>query len=61
MVLVVNKCEDAWCSPLQDALTKALHATVKTWALKPTAVAVINYKTARDYGLVDVAGGTTAG
>lgn len=61
LVLVVNGYEDAWCPPLQDALAKALHAAVKTWALKPTAVAVINEKIARDYGLVDVVGGTTAG
>ncbi len=61
LVLVVNGHEEAWCQPLQDALAKALRATVKTWALKPTAVAVINDKIARDYGLVDVAGGTTDG
>lgn len=60
-VLVVNGHEDAWCQPLQDALTRALHATVKTWALKPTAVAVINEKTARVKGLVDVADNTTTG
>jgi hypothetical protein len=61
LVLVVNGHEDAWCPPLQDALAKALHATVKTWALKPTAVAVINEKTARAKGLVDVVDNTMTG
>ena len=60
-MLVVNGHEDAWCPPLQDALAKALRATVKTWALKPTAVAVINEKTARAKGLVDVADNTMTG
>ncbi|AUB83711.1 hypothetical protein [Candidatus Thiodictyon syntrophicum] len=54
LVLVINGHQDAWCVPLQDALSKALHATVKTWRLKPTAVAVISDATARRYGLVDV-------
>lgn len=54
LVLVINGHQDAWCVPLQDALSKALHATVRTWALKRTSVAVINDATARRYGLIDL-------
>jgi hypothetical protein len=54
LVLVINGHQDAWCVPLQDALSKALRATVRTWALKRTSVAVINDATARRYGLIDL-------
>ncbi len=54
LVLVINGHQDDWCVPLQDALSKALHATLKTWALKRTSVAVINDSAARQYGLIDL-------
>jgi hypothetical protein len=52
LVLVIKGHQDAWCVPLQDALQKALLATVRTWALKPTAVAVINDTAALRWGLI---------
>ena len=51
-VLVVNHHKWEWLPPLQEALSKALHAAVKTWALSIPAVAVINDHMARDYGLI---------
>ena len=52
LVLVINGHQDAWLPPLNDALSLVLHATVKTWALSPTAVTVINDGMAREYGLI---------
>lgn len=51
-VLVINGHQEAWLSPIQDALKKALHATVKTWCFSPTSVAVINEDIARRHGLI---------
>ena len=51
-VLVINGYPREWLVPLQDALGSALHATVKTWAFSPTAVAVINDAMAVRYGLI---------
>ena len=51
-VLVVNHHKWEWLPPLQEALSKALHAAVRTWALSTPAVAVINDHMARDYGLI---------
>jgi hypothetical protein len=51
-VLVINGHQDAWLPPLQDALRKALQATVKTWAFSPTSIAVINDDLARQHGLI---------
>ncbi len=51
-VLVVNHHKWEWLPPLQEALSKTLHAAVKTWALSIPAVAVINDHMARDYGLI---------
>lgn len=51
-VLVINGHQEAWLPPIQDALTKALHATVKTWSFPPTSVAVINEDLARQHGLI---------
>lgn len=59
-VLVINGHQEAWLSPIQEALKKALHSTVKTWCFSPTAVAVINEELAREYGLIIPApGGAT--
>ena len=51
-ILVINHHKLEWLPPLQEALSKALHATVKTWSLATPAVAVINDHMARDYGLI---------
>lgn len=53
LVLVVNGHPDAWLPPLKDSLAKALHPTVKTWALAPPAVVVLNDGMARGYGLIN--------
>jgi hypothetical protein len=52
LILVINHHKDAWCDPLRDALEKALRSTVKTWALGPAAVLVINDGMARSHGLI---------
>ncbi|MBT8420245.1 MAG: hypothetical protein KJO08_05205 [Gammaproteobacteria bacterium] len=52
LVLVVNHHPDRWLKPLQEALVRALHPVVKTWALSPTAVKVINGAIARDLMLI---------
>jgi len=52
LVLVINGHRDAWLPPLNEALSQALHPVVKTWALSPTAVTVINDEMARDHGLI---------
>jgi len=51
-VLVINGHQESWLPPIQDALKKALHATIKTWSFSPTSVAVINDDLARQYGLI---------
>ena len=51
-VLVINGHQDAWLPPIQEALQKELHSTVKTWRFAPTSVAVINEELARKYGLI---------
>lgn len=50
--LVIKGCQEAWLPPLQDALKDALRTTVKTWALAPTSVVVINDNLAQKYGLI---------
>lgn len=52
-VLVINGHKESWLVPLQDALKKAMQATVKIWALQPgIAVVVLNEAGAREYGLI---------
>lgn len=51
-VLVINGHPEAWLPPIQDALKKALHSTVKTWCFAPTSVAAINENLARKHGLI---------
>jgi hypothetical protein len=51
-VLVINGHQEGWLPPLQDALKKALHSIVRSWAFAPTSVAVINEVLAVKYGLV---------
>ena len=52
LILVVKGHRDDWCVPLQDALRGALQPLVKTFAIRPDAVAVVNDTTAREYGLI---------
>lgn len=52
LVLVVKKCKTEWIPPLKEALDKSLRATVKTWALSPTAVVVFNEELAQEKQLV---------
>ncbi|MFH1139675.1 MAG: hypothetical protein V1816_26665 [Pseudomonadota bacterium] len=59
-VLVINGHQEAWLPPIQDALKKALHSTVKTWRFAPTSVAVINEELARQHGLILPAQGGAA-
>ncbi len=51
-ILVINGHQESWLPPLQEALKKALRATVKTWAFAPTSVAVVNDSLAQKYGLI---------
>lgn len=51
-VLVVHGYQEAWLSPLQDALKCHLRSTLKTWAFEPTSVVVLNEIGAQKYGLV---------
>lgn len=51
-VLVINGHHEDWLPPLQDALSKALHSTVRTWGFSPTSVVVINDTLARTHGLI---------
>lgn len=51
-VLVINGHKEAWLAPIQEALTKAMHATIRTWSFSPVSVAVINDELARQYGLI---------
>ncbi|MFZ3018634.1 MAG: hypothetical protein WA056_09290 [Gallionella sp.] len=55
LILIIKGHKEAWLESLQNAVSKSLHATVKTWALTPTSVAVINDKLARKYGLITAA------
>jgi len=52
LILVINGHKETWLPPLQEALSKALLSTVKTWALSATAVAVINEELAKSSGLI---------
>lgn len=51
-VLVIKGHKEAWLSPIQEALNKALHATIQTWALRPFSVVVINDDLAKSHGLI---------
>lgn len=55
-VLVINGHQEAWLPPVQEALKKALHSTVKTWNFAPASVAVLNEELARKYELVCATG-----
>lgn len=51
-VLVINGHQQAWLPPLQSALALALKPIVKTWALSPTSVVVMNHELALQHGLI---------
>ena len=52
LTLIINGHQKKWLPPLQDALRRALHDLVKTWALGPNSVTVINHEMAQSYGLI---------
>lgn len=52
LVLIINGHDKLWLPDLQDALRNALHSTIKTWALGPSSVVVINDEDAKRYGLI---------
>ena len=52
LVLVVSGHRKDWLPPLQEALTKTLGPTIKTWGLSPPAVAVLNEDGAEKHRLV---------
>lgn len=52
LILVISDFQEAWLPPLQEALAKALFPTVKTWALLPPAVLVLNEDMARRKKLI---------
>lgn len=58
-VLVIDGHKQEWLVPLQDALSLALKSVVRTWALPPTAVVVLNNASAQKYGLILRTVGTT--
>ncbi len=51
-VLIINGHRTDWLQPLQDALSLALKPVIKTWALPPTAVVVMNHEMAQERGLI---------
>jgi hypothetical protein len=51
-VLVIREHKKEWLPPVQDALCKKLRSVVKTWALSPTSIAVLNPDGARRFGLI---------
>ncbi len=51
-VLIINGHKEEWLPPVQDALMQALKPEVKTWALSPLSVAVMNHEGAQSWGLI---------
>ncbi|BDB72627.1 hypothetical protein R5Y30_006255 [Pseudomonas aeruginosa] len=56
-VLVINGHKEEWLVSLQDALSLALKPIIKTWALPPTSVVVLNHESAQRHGLILQAAG----
>jgi hypothetical protein len=52
LCLVIKGHKTEWLAPIQDELKKSLSVTVKTWALSPNSVVVINDEIARQQGLI---------
>ena len=51
-VVVIKDHQEPWLPAIQEAMTKALHSTIRTWSFGPTPVAVINDAQARDHCLI---------
>lgn len=51
-VLVINGHKQEWLAPLQSALSLVLKPIVKTWALPPNSVVVLNHELAQKHGLI---------
>ena len=51
-VLVINGHKEEWLPPLQEALSLALKPVVKSWALPPVSVVVLNECGAQQQGLI---------
>jgi len=58
-VLIINGHKDEWLPPLQEALSLVLKPVVKSWALPPTSVVVLNEFGAQQNGLIFSATGAT--
>lgn len=58
-VLIIDGHKDEWLPPLQEALSLALKPVVKSWALPPTSVVVLNEFGAQQKGLIFSATGAT--
>lgn len=52
LLLVIHGHQADWLPPLKDAFSKALHATVKTWELAPSAVIVLYDELARQHKFI---------
>ncbi|MCF8000134.1 MAG: hypothetical protein K9L25_13965 [Methylovulum sp.] len=52
LLLIINGHKTEWLEPIQYELKKSLHSTVKTWALSPNSVVVMNDEIAREKGLI---------
>lgn len=52
LCLVIKGHKTEWLAPIQDELKKSLSVTMKTWALSPNSVVVINDEIARQQGLI---------
>ncbi|MCS4511536.1 hypothetical protein [Xylophilus ampelinus] len=51
-VLVIEGHKPEWLPPLKSALEQALKPVVKTWALPPLSVVVLNHEGAQRHGLI---------
>jgi len=56
-VLVINGHKDEWLPPLQEALSLVFKPLVKSWALPPVSVVVLNEIGAQQKGLILPAAG----
>lgn len=52
LVLVIKDYQEAWLTPLQEALNTTFITLRKTFGLMPNSIAVINDQMARSYGLI---------
>ena len=52
LILVIKGHPKEWLPPLHEVLGKSLRGLVKTWALSPSAVIVLNESMAQEFGLI---------